>query len=203
MQGSFYSASSGIVLSATNSTSLFLIMLRQSKKTQSRFSWTIFMDGYFLVLLVPRITIMLMMVLGSKLIISIVQNMAMYLNTDLVPRVPCYREFLSSMVRRNVRCSSFLYQMPDLGIPPIILTLIWIDQTTQERIMLQGLRNLSPMNSLMACNHFHLAGVIRQFAGNDENLTIAEVSKSMSPLPFICRASRRTFTLNLEFGEGD
>jgi hypothetical protein len=55
--------------------------------------------------------------------------------------------------------------------------------------MLQGLRNLSPMNTLMACNHFHLAGVIRQFAGNDENLTIAEVSKSIIPT-LISRASK-------------
>jgi hypothetical protein len=100
--------------------------------------------------------------------------MATYLNTDLVPRIPCYREFLGSMVRRNV---------PDLGIPPIISRLIWVDQTTAERTLLQGLRGLTPIQMLMGCNHFHLAGVIRQFAGNDENLTIAEVSKSMLPLP--------------------
>jgi hypothetical protein len=35
---------------------------------------------------------------------------------------------------------------------------------------------------LMGCNHFHLARVITEFAGNDENLTIAEVSKSMFSL---------------------
>jgi hypothetical protein len=31
----------------------------------------------------------------------------------------------------------------------------------------------------MACNHFHLAGDIMELAGHDENLTIAEVSKSI------------------------
>jgi hypothetical protein len=96
--------------------------------------------------------------------------MAAYLNTTLIPRIPCYREFLDTMVRRNV---------PDLGIPPIISRLIWVEQTVQEKMLLQGLKNLSPTNTLMACNHFHLAGVIRQFAGNDENLTIAEVSKNL------------------------
>jgi hypothetical protein len=84
------------------------------------------------------------------------------------------------MVRRNVGRILFLQitKVPDLDIPPIISTLIWVDQTISERVLLQGMRNLSPMNSLMACNHFHLAKVITRLAGNEENLTIAEVSKS-------------------------
>jgi hypothetical protein len=74
--------------------------------------------------------------------------------------------------------------MPDLGIPPLISRLIWVEQTDAERALLQGLSGLTPVNSLMGCNHFHLVSDIRKFAGNDENLTIAQVSKSMSFLPY-------------------
>jgi hypothetical protein len=95
--------------------------------------------------------------------------MATYLSTDLVPRVPCYSEFMNTMVRRNV---------PDLGIPPIRSTLVWIDLTNAERAIQQNL-NHSPISQLMSCNHFHLARGVLQFAGNDENLTIAQVSRKL------------------------
>jgi hypothetical protein len=35
-------------------------------------------------------------------LMSVVQVMAEYLNTELVPRIPCYREYLGNMARRNV-----------------------------------------------------------------------------------------------------
>lgn len=62
----------------------------------------------------------------------------------------------------------------------MVVRLIWVKQTTAERTLLQGLRGLTSIQTLMSCNHFNLAGVIRKYAGNDENLTIAEVSKSKS-----------------------
>jgi hypothetical protein len=144
------------------------------------------MAGSFLDSPVLRITVMSIRVHSMLLVlILLVKTMAAYLNTDLIPRFACYREFLNCMVRRNVGGSRFLSQVPDLGIPPIISRLIWVDQTIAERSLLQNMKDLSPenslglMNRLMSCNHFHLAGVIREFVGNDENLTIGEVSKSM------------------------
>jgi hypothetical protein len=49
-------------------------------------------------------------------------------------------------------------------------------------VLLGGVGGLSYVQRLLGCNHFHLAKVIRGFVGNDESLTIAEVSKSKSRL---------------------
>jgi hypothetical protein len=120
--------------------------------------------------------------------------MATFLNTKLPSRVTCYRKFLSSMVRRNVCAVSLIFKLPDQGIPPMVSRLIWVEQTTAERSLLQGLRDLTPVQTLMGCNHFHLAGVIRKYAGNDQNLSIAEVSKSKS---------RSAYVLDLQSGRLD
>jgi hypothetical protein len=134
----------------------------------------------------------------------VVQDIAIYLNTDLrIPKNigaerygPAFKEFLDKLVRKN---------MPDLGLPPILASNVWVEMSPSERLLYQDMGRNDFMNSLMACNHFHLAryiyitsnimpsfrsAVLSLVSGNDSNLTIAQASHYYFTLTYRFRAYR-------------
>ena len=95
-----------------------------------------------------------------------IEQMAAYLETTVPPTPEATVAFLKHCVRRNE---------PNLGLPPLIQDLQWIDMSATERGLYETLR-AHPREALMACNHHQLADGILNMVGENQEMTINEVA---------------------------
>jgi SNF2 family DNA or RNA helicase len=94
-----------------------------------------------------------------------VSRMAEYLRTELPEDYFAAREFLRSRVRRNE---------PNLMLPPLRQRIIWVEMSAAERALYQTISG--SQDTLMACNHYHLAQEVLEMAGDQTDLSLEEVA---------------------------
>ena len=101
--------------------------------------------------------------------------------------------FMANMVRRNE---------PQLKLPPLIQSCIYVDMTPQE----QGVyHTLHGKDRLMACNHHQLAQEVLNMVGDGKEMTIEEVSAAIqdSRMKRITTLERHLATLEKSIEKAD
>ena len=112
--------------------------------------------------------------------------MARYLDADLPTTPSVCIQFLKRFVRRNEpnlqlpELTQVIFSLIEFDVSmtdvSILQRIVWVDMTAQERGLYMALQGRS---ALMACNHYQLADEVMDVVGDENEMTINEVSSAV------------------------